>query len=388
MRDRGRIPPLRALACSLVFFLLGLQAACSRAGEAQEELRIGLLAPLTGTVQPYTGHLRAEKLVDRLNAEGGLLVGGRKVRVRLLMEDTGMQVELALSAAARLIRQERVSVLVGPFFSRQAILVARMAEQAQVPMVTPSASNPLVTQGRRFAFRVGLGDPLQGRLLARLCFQDHGLRRVGVLFDESDEYCRELARYFAEAFARLGGTVRLEGYPAGLEDYSGHLGRIRSFGAQALLLPNFTRDVVRQMVQAREAGFGGLFLGGDSWEEDVVLRKLPQAQGAFFTANYPPDRTGACGRSEAVWFWTGAEVPQDTNGAMLLDALGVVLAAARAAGSVDPVALRAGIAALRGFEGFSGQVSFAGGGDAVRGAYALAIEDGKWRCVGVLAPQH
>lgn len=388
MRERGCIPPLRALACSLAFFLLGLPAACSRAGEAQEEFRIGLLAPLTGTVQPYTGHLRAARLVDRLNAEGGLRVGGRTVRVRLVVEDTGMQVEQALGAAVRLIRQERVSALVGPFFSRQAILVARMAEQAQVPMVTPSASNPLVTQGRRFAFRVGLVDSLQGRLLARLCFRDHGLRRVGVLFDESDEYCRELARYFAEAFARLGGTVRMEGYPAGLEDFSGHLGRIRSAGAQALLLPNFTRDVVRQMVQARGAGFGGLFLGGDSWEEDVVLRKLPQAQGAFFTANYPPDREGACLRREAAWFWTGAEVPQDTNGAMLLDALGVVLAAARAAGSVDPLALRAGLAALRDFEGFSGRVSFAGGGDAVRSAYALAIEGGKWRCVGELAPQH
>lgn len=378
-------PPLLLLAYGLL--LAVLLAACARGDAPEDEFRIGLLGPLTGAAQPYTGHLWAERLVAGINAQGGLDVGGRKLKVRLLVADTGSQMERALSAAVRLIQHERVSALVGPYYSRQAILVANATEAAQVPMVTPTASSPQVTQGRSYAFRICLVDTLQGQFLARFAFQDLGLRRVAVLYDESDEYTRGLARYFADAFERLGGQVERLSHPSGRTDFSAQIRRIRAAGSQALFLPNYAQDVVRQMIQARAGGFGGLFLGGDSWEGDKAVTALPQAQGSFFSANFSSEYMSADIRREAERLRAEAGVPLDSDEALALDALGVILAAARAVGSVDPVSLRAGLASLRGYEGFTGQLSFEAGGDAVRGAHILAIKGGQARCRRILEPE-
>ena len=379
---------LRGALCALAAFCaLAALSACSRGAAPDEELRIGLLAPVTGTAQPYTGHVWAERLVARINAEGGLAVGGRKLKVRLLVEDTGGQAERTLSAAVRLIRQERAAALVGPYYSRDAILVANATEDAQVPMVSPTASNPQVTLGRKYAFRVCLVDTVQGRFMAQYAFQALGLRSVAVLYDESDTYPQGLARYFADAFAALGGkVVAQEGYPGGAADFSTQLGRIRAAKAQALYLPNYAQDVVLQMAQARRAGFGGVFLGGDSWEEGTSVLELPAAQGSFFTANFAHGLMGEAARRQAGPLETVAGAPLDSDGAMVLDALGVVLAAAQAVGSVDPVSLRAGIASLHGYEGFSGRLSFEHGGDAQRSAHVLAIEGGQARCRRELEP--
>ncbi|MBA4358077.1 MAG: hypothetical protein C0405_10175, partial [Desulfovibrio sp.] len=158
-------------------------------------------------------------------------------------------------------------------------------------------------------------------------------------------------------------------------------------GSQALFLPDYAQDVVRQMIQARAGGFGGLFLGGDSWEGDKAVASLPQAQGSFFSANFSPQDMTPDRRKEAQRLQAGAGVPLDGDEALALDALGVILAAARAVGSVDPVALRAGLASLRGYEGFTGRLSFAAGGDAVRSAHVLAIEAGQARCRRVVGPE-
>lgn len=375
----------RILACVLALWAL---AACSRGQAPDEEFRIGFLAPVSGTLQPYTGHLWAQRLVDGINAQGGLDVGGRKRRVQLLVEDTGAQAERSLSAAVRLIRQERVAALVGPYYSRDAIFVANATEVAQVPMVSPTASNPQVTLGRQYAFRVCMVDTAQGQLMAQFAFQDSGLRKVAVLFDESDTYPRGLARFFADAFVALGGkVVAWEGYQGGAGDFSAQLGRIRAAGAQALYLPNYAQDVVRQMAQARAAGFGGVFLGGDAWEEGTSVLKLPAASGSFFTANFAPENMSEAARRQAAQLQAGAAAVLDGDGALALDALGVILAAAKAVGSVDPVALRAGIASLRGYEGFSGRLSFGQGGDAVRSAHVLAIEGGQARCRKEVGPE-
>lgn len=382
---------LFGVALCLVLGALAVMSACSGAGAGagaeDDEFRIGLLVPLSGPPNIVTAKDAAEALVARVNAGGGLAVGGRRIKVRLLVEDTGGHVERTLSAAVRLIRQERVAALVGPYYSRDAIFVANATEDAQVPMVSPTASNPQVTLGRKYAFSVCLVDTVQGRFMAQYAFQVLGLRSIAVLYDESDTYPQGLARYFADAFVALGGkVVAQEGYPGGVTDFSIQLGRIRAAKAQALYLPNYVQDVVLQMAQARRAGFSGVFLGGDSWEEGTSVLELSAAQGSFFTANFAHGAMGEAVRRQAEHLESVAGVPMDSDGAMVLDALGVVLAAAQAVGSVAPVSLRAGIASLRDYEGFSGRLSFERGGDAVRGAHIMFIEGGQARSRKVLEP--
>jgi len=375
---------LLGVALCVALGALAALSACSGAGAgtADDEFRIGLLAPLSGPPPIAAARDAAEALVERVNAEGGLSLGGRRLKVRLLVEDTGGQVERAMAATVRLISQARVSALVGPFFSRDALPAARLAEQSHVPMVSPSASNPQLTKDRRFIFRVCMVDTVQGRVMARYAFEDLGLRRAAVLYDEADAYPRGLAGLFCESFARLGGRiVARETYATGATDFAAQLARLRAAGAQALFLPNYAQDVVLQMAQARAAGFTGVFLGGDSWDADKSVNTLPQAEGAFFATDYAGQARHEAGRNAKE-----IAVAQGKAAALTLDALGVVLAGAEAAGGTDPVTLREGIAALRGYKGQTGSLSFERGGDAVRSAHIMVIEGGQARSRKVLEP--
>lgn len=387
MRDRA-LPLRRYLACCLALCALAALAACSGAAAPDEEFRIGLLVSLSANPALSRAQRAAELLVERVNAEGGLVLGDRRVKVRLLVEDTGNEVERVMAAAARLIRQERVAALVGPYHSRDALPAAGVAESSQIPLVSTSASTPLLTQGRNYVFRVCLVDTVQGRIMARFARQELGLSRAAVLYDEADAYPNGLARLFCEAFASLGGQVTArEAYTTGATDFAAQLARIRASGAQALFLPNFSADVARQLTQARAAGFDGVFLGGDAWADKQDIYALPQAEGAFFSSDFSEQSLAGQARQDADRYQEQLGAPLDKNTALTLDAVGVLLAAAKAVGSVDPVSLRAGIASLRGYEGFTGRLSFAGGGDAVRGGHVLVIEGGKSRCRRELGPE-
>jgi len=383
---------LRSLVLGLVLLAAATLATlgCSRrdAEPAPEtEFRIGMIAPISAPVR-FTAQRLLQTRVAELNAKGGLEVGGRMLKVRLIVVDSGTRVEQAMSAMSRLIQQERVSAIIGPNYSRDAIPVAAAMEALRVPMLTPSATNPDVTRGRHFAFRVCQVDSAQGEILARYAYENLGARRVAVLYDEADAYSAGLAGYFRRAFAaRPGATIVAEAYESGAQNYGPQLARIRASGAQVLFLPNFPDDLSRQLPQARAAGFTGQLLGGDSWDTDAGFHSLPEAQGAVYSTDYASAAADSKLQASvaALAAQSGAELNKTT--ALCFDALEILLAAAQRAGSVDPVSLRSGLAGLSGFEGLSGSVSYAGGGDPQRTAFIVGIQGGGLVLRAKLAPE-
>jgi len=374
----------RALHIVLAAFLL---AGCSDAAKAPEEFRIGLLAPITQPAR-FTGHLLAQARVDEVNAKGGIEVGGRKVRVRLIVADSGGRVEQTMSAVTRLVQQERVCAIIGPYYSREAIPVAAALGAFRVPMVTPSATNPEVTRNRPFAFRVCQVDSEQGRTLARYAYEIMGLRRTAVLADESDTYCAGLGGYFREAFAAYpGAAVLFQGYASGTTNFGAQLKRILAFGAQALYLPNFTPDLTQQLQQARAAGFTGVFLGGDSWATDPAAYSLPEAQGAVFSSDFNPAAADPMKLKAAMLLAQKSGTEMSKNTALTLDALDLLLTAATRVSSTDPVSLRTGLATLSGFMGLTGPISFSGGGDPERAACIVGLSGGQETLLVRLEPK-
>lgn len=370
---------------SLLLCLAALCVACGGAGDEREELRIGLLAPLS--MERFNAHRVLAERVREINAAGGLDLGGRKVPVRLQVEDSGANLEQTLAAMGRLVRQQRVAALIGPYYSRQAIPVGEAMEGFRVPMLCPTASNPAVTRGRSYCFRICQVDSDQGQMMARHAYETLGLRRVAVLYDETDSYATGMAESFRQAFGTLpGASVHLERYAHGAPDEGPgallpRFERIRAFHAQALLLPNANGDLSGQLQLARSAGFKGLFLGGDSWDMDPAFQALPEAQGSFYSTDFAPAAAEAKALEAAqnLARRAGGLLGEDT--ALSLDALEFLLAAARRAGSTEPEALRAAMAGLKGFEGLSGPLAFTSGGDPDRRGYLMQIDGGEARLV-------
>jgi len=376
----------RVLVFVLVVALVFSLAGCAGEDKAPAELRIGLIAPLSNPA-PFTAHRLAEVRVAELNAQGGLEVAGRKIPVRLIVADSGGSIESTMNALTRLIQQERVSAIIGPYYSREALPVAAALEVLRVPMITPAATNPEVTKGRQFAFRVCQLDSDQGRMLAQYAYEKLGLRRLAVLYDEADAYSSGLAGYFRKAFLAQAGTeVLLEPYQSGERDYMPQLSRLREFGAQGLFLPNFPVDLAAQLQQARAAGFEGVFLGSDSWDSDHAFHSIPEAQGAMFSTDFFIGAADSKLLAAALALASQAEVNLDQNHVLTLDALDLVFVAAKSVGSTDPVSLRSGLASIRDHKGISGTLTFKNGGDPIRTSSLVGINGGELTLRARLTP--
>jgi branched-chain amino acid transport system substrate-binding protein len=383
---------LRAGLCILLLSCVAaLAAGCGGKSEEPEEFRIGLLAPLTQQAH-YTAHLAIIQRVRELNASGGVDLGGRKVPLRLFVEDSGDRLEKTLSAMGRLVRQNNISALIGPNYSREAIPVGAAMENFQVPMISPTASNPLVTRSRRYCFRICQLDLDQGRMLAMHAYENMGLRRVGILYDESDSYSSGMAETFNQAFgSRPGAEVHMETYATGAGNVLPQLERLRAAGAQALLLPNQNAELSGQVQQARAAGFSGVFIGGDTWDTDQGFHALPEAQGAVYSSDFTPVAADRKLLEASLALTARARAQLDKSTALTLDAFEFLLAAVRRAGSTEPEALRAAMTGLRGFEGLSGPIAFDSdgdsGGDPARSGFLMSIIGGEPRMVARMGTQ-
>lgn len=365
--------------CAALAALLAL-AACSGAPEpppGSTELRIGLIANLSGP-PAFDAHALALARVAQVNAAGGVEVGGRRIPVRLIVADNAGQVEQSMAAVTTLVQRERVSAVIGPYLSREALPVAASLESLRVPMITPTASNPAVTRGRTFVFRMCQLDSDQGAALARVVHSTLGLRRAAVLYDEADAFSAGLAGYFRAAFTALPGvSLTMVPYASGTQNFLPLLARVAASGAQVLFLPNFPGDLALQLPQARAAGFSGQFLGGDSWDSERGFHALPEAQGALYSNNFMPEGSDPALLARAQALAADSDLPLVQNQALTLDALELLLAAATSAGSTDPVSLRSGLAATKGFKGLTGELSFNEDGDPERTMFLVAIQGGK-----------
>ena len=178
----------RCLRVGGVALALAVLAACSPSPNQPPEIRIGLLALLDGLQRETSGLpsvYGARMAVEEWEEKGGIELDGVKHRIRLLVKPYENRPDSATSEARALINQDRIDALIGPQFSRHAIPVSVVAENASVPMISPMSSSPATTKGKRFVFRMAFLDDFQARVMARFATGELGAERVAVLYDVS-----------------------------------------------------------------------------------------------------------------------------------------------------------------------------------------------------------
>jgi branched-chain amino acid transport system substrate-binding protein len=341
-------------------------------------LLIGFVGALTGAeahfgVESENG---AQLAVDEANAAGG--IQGRPLVLRAY--DSQSRPEEAASAMTRLVTQDRALFVVGENQSTNTLAMAPAAAEGQVPLISPSSTNPRVTsEGGPYVFRVCFTDTFQGQLLARFARETLKAERVAVLVDQKSDYSIGLAKVFATRFKALGGTVVAEeSYTRGDTDFRGPLTRVKAARAQVLFIPGYYSDVGPLARQARELGIQAAFLGGDGWDSGGRLAQLggSAVEGARYSTHFAPDNPG--GRVQeflARYKARFGHVP-DALGALGYDAARVGLDALRRSGGVGGPMLREQIARTRDFDGITGRITLGADRDAVKPAVIVKLVKG------------
>ena len=208
-------PPYENLPFSFVLFAFAaaLAAACERrSGTTQEtttgDILVGMYGSLTGDGASFGQSSRegTELAVDEINNAGGLL-GGRKIR--LLVEDDQSKPEEASNAVTKLITQDKVVAVLGEVASRRSLAAAPVAQNYQVPMITPASTNERVTEVGDYIFRVCFIDPFQGEVLAKFAYNDLKARKVAILKDIQQDYSVGLTDAIQKTSRRSAGRCSI-----------------------------------------------------------------------------------------------------------------------------------------------------------------------------------
>ncbi len=360
----------------LAFNLLG----CATTTEP-EAIRIGVLAIQSGEEMniKLSGHPTidgVELALQQMEEAGRLQVDGRDVEIDLVIVDEGDSPETAVAAAKRLINQENVVALVGPQFSSKAIPVAQVAEQAGIPMISPMSTNPETTTGKRYIFRVGFIDSFQGQVVAQFALEELQAETAAILYNVSNAYSRDMAEIFSEVFLAAGGEiVAMEPYTTDKPEFEEALERIAAEEPDVLFLPNYTTALNVQVPMAREKGITAHLLGADTWNSIEIAEDSPFI-GAFYSTHWHAASDNPVSR-DFVEAYRAAYPEKELRitAALTYDALMMILEAIREQNSVEPNAIRQGLANLDDYEGVSGTIGYQGTGDPIKSAVIMQIQE-------------
>jgi branched-chain amino acid transport system substrate-binding protein len=365
--------------------------SCRPGREAQTaattgDIPVGVYGALTGAEAAFgTSTVNGVKLAaDEINAAGGIL--GRKIR--LVVEDDQGRAEEAASVMTKLVTSDNVIAVIGENSSNQSLAAAPIAQANGVPMISPSSTNPAVTEKGEYIFRVCFTDPYQGKALAVFVRKQLKLDTAAILVDKKNDYSVGLAGVFRREFEANGGKIVAEqGYTGGDAEFRPQLTTIRAAKPQALFIPGFYTEVGQIAIQARDLGLDIPLVGGDGWDSPAVIQIGGKSiEGSYFSDHYFVGDTRPVVQTFVNEYRKRHGANPEATAALGYDALKIFAEAVRRANSLDQKAIRDQIAATKSYQGVSGTISMGADRNPIKPVAMIKIENGQMNFAGWVEP--
>ena len=320
-------------------------------------------------------------------------IGGETYDVQLEIVDNRTTPENGPSAAAELVNRG-VSVVLGSYGSGVSMAGGKVFEEAGIPAIGVTCTNPQVTSDCSVYFRICFLDPFQGTVLANYAYNELGVDNAYVLGMLGSDYDQGLIYYFTQAFQELGGTVTAESFPEGTANFVSYVNNAKSAGAGVIFCP-VSINYAQLIVEAAAAqGFEGSLLGSDTLDSNMVVEAAKGTNTKLYVTTFYQEG-GAPEFDSGIKEWMNANPDALTNNggndmvaavtAMGYDAYFTALEALKAAGSTDPSAVLEALPGVT-YEGISGSIAFDETGDAKRDSAFIKTantETGVWDFVKV-----
>jgi branched-chain amino acid transport system substrate-binding protein len=356
----------------LMFALPGLPP---QAFSNNETIKIGAFLPMTGGVAAY-GKMEWAGIQTANSMEPEVL--GKKIGP-VLMDTKSDQIES--SNAVSLLTEMKVVGIIGEAISADSMAGNPISEKAKIPSVSPTATNPLVTQGKEYAFRVCFTDRFQGEIAAKFALEQLKAKSVSLIIDHSQDYSVGLGNYFEKEFQKLGGKVVSKTFiQTGDQDFSAQLSSIETSKPDLIYAPIYYVEDALLAKQARDLGINTPILTGDGAQADQLIEIGGKAvEGMFFTAHFHKDAaTGQLAKefNKAYEAKYGQEVSAFT--ALGADAYFLLVDAIKRAGSIEGPKVRDALSKTKDFMGVSGSITMGPDGNPVKNMVINKVENGKF----------
>ena len=366
----------------------GDAAASSGASEApagENVIKIGVFEPSTGDSGP--GGKQEMLGMQYANYETPTVeISGTTYDIQLVYADNGSDPAKAPTAAAELVSQG-VSLVLGSYGSGVSIAGGPIFGDAGLSAIGVSCTNPGVTAGNDYYFRICFLDPFQGTVLANFAAEKFGAQKAYLLGELGNEYDQGLISYFEQAF---GGEVVKDSFPTNTSDFTTYLNKAVAEGADVIFCPVSIAYSSQIVKLAADMGLEIPILGGDTLDSNVVLEAAAGSGVQLYVSTFYQEG-GSPEFDEGIKAWMNADSTALTNNggndtiaavtAMGYDAYYVALEALKAAGSGDPAAVKAALPGVT-YTGVSGAIAFDDQGDAIRDTAYIKMADtanGVWK---------
>lgn len=381
----------------LAFGLMaGIAVGGAFAAKKTKTIKIGFNIPLTGD-SPKVGEgskYAGEMIKNEINAAGGLEVKGQKYLLDFVYADNELKPDSAIQSAYKLIQQDKVLAVVGPDGSGRAIPAGEINNEEKTPMVSPWATNPAVTKDRPYVFRACILDPFQAPVAAKFASEQFGCKKVAILYNLEDDYCKTLAELFKESWEKnYGSVVVFESFGQKDQDFSVQLTKIVNSDAEMLYLPDYYNHVALITNQAKDLGWDKPCMGSDSWgSADLFPLSKGAVTGYYFTTHYAA--AGAKGKTKEFidkYKELYGYVPDDVA-ALSYDATMLILKAIQDCGITgnlkkDRTTIKDALGKITDYEGLTGKMTFTPDGDPIKEAVVVQVSPkGEFTFVKSLKP--
>lgn len=243
---------------SLVAALSAVLSTAALPALAQDVIKIGAPLALTGGLadEGKKQQIAYDMWLKRVNAAGGINVGGKKMKVELLMFDYQTDEKRAQSLAEKLITQDKVHFLTSPFGSGHTKVVAGVAERYGIPVVAPVASSESVfNQGYKNLFgALAPNGGIVANMVTMFTKQFPNAKKVAILGRE-DVFPRAMAVEMKNYAEKAGLTIVYnEFYPVGSLDHAASMSKIKAAAPDWIYVTGYTQDLVLARKQMSELG--------------------------------------------------------------------------------------------------------------------------------------
>jgi branched-chain amino acid transport system substrate-binding protein len=224
---------------------------------AQDVVKIGAPLALTGALADSgkKQKLGFDLWLERVNAAGGISVGGKKYKVELVTYDYQTDGKRAGELAEKLINEDKVSFMIAPFGSGHTKITAAVAERYGVPIVAVASSEAVHDQGFRHLF--GTLAPSSGlidAMLAKFKATRPDLQSIAILGRE-DVFPKLMADLMKGAAEKAGLKVVYSGtYPIGSVDHSAALTAMRQVKPDWVYITGYSQDLILARKQMADLG--------------------------------------------------------------------------------------------------------------------------------------
>ncbi|MDX2155872.1 MAG: branched-chain amino acid ABC transporter substrate-binding protein [Hyphomicrobiaceae bacterium] len=346
---------------------VAVAATLALTASAEAQVKVGVAGPLTGANAAFGAQLRqgAEMAAADINAKGG--INGQKIE--LSFGDDVADPKQGVSVANKFVG-DGVKFVIGHFNSGVTMPASTVYAENGILMMTPSATNPQITERKLWnVFRTCGRDDQQGEVAGKYIAEKLKGKKVAIVHDKTT-YGKGLADETKKAMNKLGvKEVLYEGVNTGEKDFSALVSKIKSAGAELVYWGGLHTEgglIVRQM---RAQGVTSVLMSGDGITTDEFASVGgPGVEGTLMT--FPPDPQKRPEAAEVVKKFLAKNFKPESYTLYSYAGLQIIAAAATQAKTNDPKKVAEAIKGKT-FKTVIGDIGYDQKGDITRPDYVV-----------------